>query len=147
MDRDEHWAKLLASLVRRVGSAMVDQLEDEVRTQFITQLERPRLHERRQAVQHIRRTLIGQVPQLPRSEKDALEPLLRRALELADSTSFLEGLIRTLDAHDFTALERLVLLNRLTPDSMIEIHLFDEPQQTETRPALALVPEPASREE
>ena len=106
----------------------MDQLEEEVQAQFVMQLERPKLQERRAAVQHVQKTLDVSLPQIPQSEKDALEPLLRRVLELADSTSFLEELTRTLNTHDFTALERLVFLNRLTPDSMIEIHLFDEPK-------------------
>ena len=89
----------------------------------------------------MQRTLDVDVPQLPKAEKDALEPLLRRILELADSKSFLDELIKTLDTHDFTALERLVLLNRLTPDSMIEIHLFDEPKDVAKVPVLSLVPD------
>ena len=141
MSREEHWTELLASLVRRVGSALVDQLEEEVQAQFVKQLERPQLRERQAAVQHVQRTLDVDVPQLPKAEKDALEPLLRRILELADSKSFLDELIKTLDTHDFTALERLVLLNRLTPDSMIEIHLFDEPKDVAKVPVLSLVPD------
>ena len=141
MSREQHWTELLASLVRRVGSALVDQLEEEVQAQFVKQLERPQLRERQAAVQHVQRTLDVDVPQLPKSEKDALEPLLRRILELADSKSFLDELIKTLDTHDFTALERLVLLNRLTPDSMIEIHLFDEPKDVAKVPVLSLVPD------
>ena len=141
MSREQHWTELLASLVRRVGSALVDQLEEEVQAQFVKQLERPQLRERQAAVQHVQRTLDVDVPQLPKAEKDALEPLLRRILELADSKSFLDELIKTLDTHDFTALERLVLLNRLTPDSMIEIHLFDEPKDVAKVPVLSLVPD------
>jgi len=141
VSREQHWTELLASLVRRVGSALVDQLEEEVQAQFVKQLERPQLRERQVAVQHVRHTLDVDVPQLLRAEKDALEPLLRRMLELADSKSFLDALIRTLDTHDFTALERLVLLNRLTPDSMIEIHLFDEPKDVAKVPVLSLVPD------
>ena len=119
----------------------MDQLEEEVQAQFVMQLERPKLQERRAAVQHVQKTLDVSLPQIPQSEKDALEPLLRRVLELADSTSFLEELTRTLNTHDFTALERLVFLNRLTPDSMIEIHLFDEPKKEPARRGLSVVPD------
>jgi len=128
-------------LVRRVGTALVDQLEEEVQAQLSQQLERPELRERRAAVHHVQQTLRLEVPQLPNSAKDALEPLLRRTLELADSESFLSQLIQTLETHEFTALERLVLLNRLAPESLIEIQLFDEPQETPA-PGLRLVSDP-----
>ena len=141
MSREQHWTELLASLVRRVGSALVDQLEEEVQAQFVMQLERPKIQERRAAVQHVQRTLDVDVPQIPRGEKAALEPLLRRVLELADSKSFLEGLQKTLELHEFTAIERLVLLNRLTPDSLIEIHLFDESKNEPAPRKLCLVPD------
>ena len=65
MSDDKHWTELLASLVRRVGSAMVDQLEQEVHTQLSEQLEHPVLSERRAAVRHVQDTLRFEVPQLP----------------------------------------------------------------------------------
>ena len=141
MSDEKHWTELLASLIRRVGTALVDQLEEEVHAQLSEQLERPELRERRAAVRHVRQTLRSDVPRLPKSEKDALEPLLKRTLELADSASFLSELIRILETHEFTALERLVLLNRLTPESLIEIELFDESQQAAPAPGLRLVPD------
>ena len=122
-----------------MGTALVDQLEEEVQAQLSQQLERPELRERRAAVQHVQQTLRFEVPQLPESAKDALEPLLRRTLELADSELFLSELSRMLETHEITSLERLVLLNRLAPESLIEIQLFDGPQETQTGPGLRLV--------
>jgi hypothetical protein len=121
---DEPWKEALAELVRQVGTVLVSQLEGEVREQLVQRLETPVLKERHAAVQYVQDALELETEQFQAAERTLLAPLLKRTLELADSKAFVEELTQTLEARGLSPVQRLVLLNSLTPNSRVEIQLF-----------------------
>jgi hypothetical protein len=147
MNDDESWRDALADLVRQVGTALVSQLEGEVREQLVQRLETPVLKDRHAAVQYVQDALELETEQFPPSERSTLTPLLKRTLELADSKDFVEELIQTLETRGLSPVQRLVLLNSLTPNSGVEIQFFGRPAESVQEGGLRLVkdddPEPS----
>ena len=147
MNDDESWKEALADLVRQVGTALVSQLEGEVREQLVQRLETPVLKDRHAAVQYVQDALELETEQFQPSERSTLTPLLKRTLELADSKDFVEELIQTLETRGLSPVQRLVLLNSLTPNSGVEIQFFANPSESGQRGGLRLVkdddPEPS----
>jgi hypothetical protein len=141
MAKDDDFNEFLIALIRQVGGAVVDHLEAELQGQLSRKLASPNLPERHETALRVRQAFDDESLRLNAAAKAELEPLLERALELADSEEFVAELSRRLQSGGLNAFQRLILLNGLAPDSNVEIRLFEDTMQPPQAPGLRLVKE------
>jgi hypothetical protein len=139
MANDDDFNELLIALIRQVGGAVVDQLEAELQGQLSRKLASPNLPERHETVLRVRQAFDDESLRLDAGARAELEPLLERALELAESQDFVTELSRRLQLGGLSGFQRLILLNGLAPDSNVEIRLFENTAPPAQAPGLRLV--------
>ncbi len=120
---DKGLGGLFGTLVKAIGSTLLENLESQMRVRVGEQLGSPNLRERAEAAEKLRAALSAPHLDIPSAQLEPLDRGLTRALETADTKDLLAALKELAEGNDWPGLKRLLFVQMVSPHPGVKLEL------------------------